>query len=84
VREAELRVPLAIPVIGGLIFSTILTLMVVPVLYRLFEIRGERAILEAGARRGTVPRPPGKVFRTGGPPEANLPRTRHPVTPEIP
>ncbi len=39
---AELRAPLAIPVIGGLIISTALTLVVVPVLYRIFEIRGER------------------------------------------
>jgi len=46
---AELRVPLAIPVIGGLILSTVLTLVVVPVLYRIFEIRGERARLEAPA-----------------------------------
>ena len=45
---AELRVPLAIPVIGGLILSTILTLLVIPVLYRLFELRGERARLAAG------------------------------------
>jgi hydrophobic/amphiphilic exporter-1 (mainly G- bacteria), HAE1 family len=47
---AELRVPLAIPVIGGLIVSTVLTLLVVPLLYRLVELRGERARLEAGAR----------------------------------
>ena len=46
---AELRVPLAIPVIGGLIVSTLLTLIVVPVLYRVFEIRGERARREAMA-----------------------------------
>jgi len=44
---AELRVPLAIPVIGGLIVSTLLTLIVVPVLYQVFEIRGERARREA-------------------------------------
>jgi hydrophobic/amphiphilic exporter-1 (mainly G- bacteria), HAE1 family len=44
---AELRVPLAIPVIGGLILSTLLTLIIVPVLYRVFEIRGERARLAA-------------------------------------
>jgi hydrophobic/amphiphilic exporter-1 (mainly G- bacteria), HAE1 family len=43
---AELRVPLAIPVIGGLIVSTLLTLIVVPVLYRLVEVRGERRRLE--------------------------------------
>jgi HAE1 family hydrophobic/amphiphilic exporter-1 len=40
---AELRTPLAIPVIGGLILSTLLTLVVIPVLYRIFELRGERA-----------------------------------------
>jgi hydrophobic/amphiphilic exporter-1 (mainly G- bacteria), HAE1 family len=45
---AELRVPLAVPVIGGLILSTLLTLIVVPVLYRVFEVRGERARLAAG------------------------------------
>ncbi len=44
---AELRVPLAVPVIGGLVFSTLLTLIVVPVLYRVFEVRGERARVAA-------------------------------------
>jgi hydrophobic/amphiphilic exporter-1 (mainly G- bacteria), HAE1 family len=52
---AELRVPLAVPVIGGLVLSTLLTLIVVPVLYRIFELRGERARLEAGA---TLPKSP--------------------------
>jgi hydrophobic/amphiphilic exporter-1 (mainly G- bacteria), HAE1 family len=33
----ELRAPLAIPVIGGLLFATLLTLVVVPVLYQLVE-----------------------------------------------
>jgi hydrophobic/amphiphilic exporter-1 (mainly G- bacteria), HAE1 family len=33
----ELRAPLAIPVIGGLLVATVLTLMVVPVLYRVVE-----------------------------------------------
>jgi hydrophobic/amphiphilic exporter-1 (mainly G- bacteria), HAE1 family len=33
----ELRAPLAIPVIGGLLVATVLTLLVVPVLYRLVE-----------------------------------------------
>jgi hydrophobic/amphiphilic exporter-1 (mainly G- bacteria), HAE1 family len=45
---AELRVPLAVPVIGGLVVSTLLTLVVVPVLYRLVELRGERARQSAG------------------------------------
>lgn len=42
--------PLAVVVIGGLISSTLLTLVIVPVLYRLAEGRGERRRLrEAGA-----------------------------------
>jgi hydrophobic/amphiphilic exporter-1 (mainly G- bacteria), HAE1 family len=48
---AELRVPLATPVIGGLIVSTLLTLIVVPVLYRLVEGRGERRRLEGISER---------------------------------
>ncbi len=40
---AELRIPLAVPVIGGLVLSTVLTLIVVPTLYRLIEARRERA-----------------------------------------
>ena len=36
---AELRAPLAITVIGGLTFSTLLTLIVVPVLYQLIDRR---------------------------------------------
>jgi hydrophobic/amphiphilic exporter-1 (mainly G- bacteria), HAE1 family len=36
---AELRAPLAITVVGGLIFSTLLTLIVVPVLYQLIDRR---------------------------------------------
>ncbi len=36
---AELRQPLAITVIGGLIFSTLLTLVVIPVLYNLVDRR---------------------------------------------
>ena len=39
---AEVQKPLATVVIGGLVTSTILTLMVLPALYRLFE-RKERA-----------------------------------------
>jgi hydrophobic/amphiphilic exporter-1 (mainly G- bacteria), HAE1 family len=34
---SELRAPLAIPVIGGLLLATVLTLVVIPVVYRLFE-----------------------------------------------
>jgi hydrophobic/amphiphilic exporter-1 (mainly G- bacteria), HAE1 family len=45
----ELRAPLAIPVIGGLLVATMLTLLVVPVLYRMVEERGLRSE-ERGAR----------------------------------
>jgi cobalt-zinc-cadmium resistance protein CzcA len=38
---SEVQRPLAIVVIGGLVTSTALTLIVVPVLYRLFEGRQE-------------------------------------------
>jgi hypothetical protein len=40
-------------VIGGLVLSTLLTLFVVPVLYRALEIRRERARLED--ERGDAP-----------------------------
>ena len=36
---AELRSPMAITVIGGLLFSTVFTLGVIPVVYILFEER---------------------------------------------
>ncbi len=45
---AELRRPLAITVIGGLAFSTLLTLVLIPVLYNLFG--GDRVPVPAGER----------------------------------
>jgi multidrug efflux pump subunit AcrB len=36
-RAAEMRAPMAIAVIGGLILSTLLTWLVVPVVYTLFD-----------------------------------------------
>ena len=36
-RGADLRAPLAVAVIGGLIVATLLTLIVVPVVYSLVE-----------------------------------------------
>jgi HAE1 family hydrophobic/amphiphilic exporter-1 len=42
-RGADLRAPLAIAVIGGLTFATLLTLIVVPVVYSLVESVRERA-----------------------------------------
>jgi cobalt-zinc-cadmium resistance protein CzcA len=49
---AEVQKPLAVVVIGGLITSTFLTLVVIPVLYRYFE----------GRERNAPPSPP---VRTG-------------------
>ncbi len=59
--DPSFRAPMAIVVIGGLITSTLLTLVVVPTLYRFFEekkIEGRRA----GRTRGG-PRPsPGTMY----------------------
>lgn len=44
--------PLAVVVIGGLVSSTVLTLLLVPVLYTLVERRGERRRLAAGQGQG--------------------------------
>jgi HAE1 family hydrophobic/amphiphilic exporter-1 len=39
---SEMWSPMGISVIGGLIFSTIVTMVIVPVMYRLFAAKGER------------------------------------------
>ena len=39
---AELRQPMAVAIIGGLITSSVLSLIVVPVLYTLLEDAGEK------------------------------------------
>jgi cobalt-zinc-cadmium resistance protein CzcA len=44
---AETQRPLAIVVIGGLISATLLTLFVLPTLYKLFYARTESSDLEA-------------------------------------
>ena len=59
--------PLAIVVIGGLISSTVLTLLLVPVLYSLVERRSERKRLAAAPGSDH----PGNPARSGSP---NLPR----------
>ncbi len=51
---AELRAPLAIPVIGGLLVATVLTLVVVPVLYHLVEGRTLRRAQERASAAGVV------------------------------
>jgi HAE1 family hydrophobic/amphiphilic exporter-1 len=51
-QGAEMRTPMAITVIGGLMTSTLLTLLVVPVMYSLLDRRPDVAVVEAdgGAR----------------------------------
>lgn len=47
---AEVRAPMAITVIGGLTVSTLLTLVVIPVVYDLLDRRGDAWYAERGAR----------------------------------
>ncbi|NIP58634.1 MAG: AcrB/AcrD/AcrF family protein, partial [Gemmatimonadetes bacterium] len=68
-RGADLRAPLAIAVIGGLITATALTLIVVPVAYALVEDARRRLLLLAG-------RTPEAADGPGGPPGG----ARGPVT----
>jgi HAE1 family hydrophobic/amphiphilic exporter-1 len=48
----ELRTPMAITVIGGLSASTLLTLLVIPVVYDLVDRRRDAAAVDAGIRAG--------------------------------
>ena len=47
---AEVRSPMAITVIGGLLVSTLLTLLVIPVVYDLLDRRADDYYLERGRR----------------------------------
>ncbi|QNP73139.1 efflux RND transporter permease subunit [Streptomyces roseirectus] len=47
--------PLAVVVIGGLITSTLLTLLLVPTLYAMLELRKERRAAKKAAKRGETP-----------------------------
>jgi len=58
-RGADLRAPLAIAVIGGLLVATLLTLIVVPVVYSLVE--GARRSLAGVARSGVPDTAPGEA-----------------------
>ncbi|ASL00915.1 efflux RND transporter permease subunit [Xanthomonas citri] len=49
---AEVRAPMAITVIGGLLVSTLLTLLVIPVVYDLLDRRADAYYLERGRRMG--------------------------------
>jgi HAE1 family hydrophobic/amphiphilic exporter-1 len=55
---AELRQPLAITVIGGLVLSTVLTLVVIPVVYTIFDRKrpeGSEVAAAAGAKAEALP-----------------------------
>ncbi|MHC9086164.1 efflux RND transporter permease subunit [Luteimonas sp. RIT-PG2_3] len=47
---AEVRSPMAITVIGGMLVSTLLTLLVIPVVYDLLDRRGDAHYVERGRR----------------------------------
>ena len=51
---AEVRSPMAITVIGGLLISTLLTLLVIPVVYDLLDRRGDAWYAERGRRAGRM------------------------------
>lgn len=48
---AEVRAPMAITVIGGLLVSTLLTLLVIPVVYDLLDRKGDEYYAERGKRQ---------------------------------
>ena len=55
-QGAEIRAPMAITVIGGILFSTLLTLVVVPVAYSLLDRKEPvKARQPAGAAEGALP-----------------------------
>jgi HAE1 family hydrophobic/amphiphilic exporter-1 len=51
-QGAEMRTPMAITVIGGLLTSTFLTLLVVPVMYSLLDRRRDKASAERTGMAG--------------------------------
>ncbi len=53
---AEVRAPMAITVIGGLAVSTLLTLVVIPVMYKLMDRKTDASYLERGQRAGALER----------------------------
>ena len=60
---AEVRQPMAITVIGGLLVSTLLTLVVIPVVYDLMDRRGDAWYRERGRRhRGELDEEPAANF----------------------
>jgi hydrophobic/amphiphilic exporter-1 (mainly G- bacteria), HAE1 family len=59
---SEVRAPMAITVIGGLLVSTMLTLIVIPVVYNLLDRRSDAAYRERGQRKhGSVMQDEGQL-----------------------
>ena len=78
--------PLGIVVIGGLFSSTILTLVIVPVLYRLVEGRKERKAMKKAAKTSAKPeekKPTAKKVATKAAPKSK-PATKKPATKAAP
>jgi HAE1 family hydrophobic/amphiphilic exporter-1 len=53
-QGSEIRAPMAITVIGGILFSTLLTLVVVPVAYSLLDRKSDREVVDAAARESNA------------------------------
>ncbi len=60
---AEIRTPMALAVIGGLVTSTLLTLVVIPVIYHLFDRLQARLL---GRRTEAEPEPPRETAEAAG------------------
>jgi len=60
-QGAEMRTPMAITVMGGLITSTMLTLLVVPVMYSLLDRRSDAKSADANVVQGTGEYPADKT-----------------------
>jgi HAE1 family hydrophobic/amphiphilic exporter-1 len=65
---AESRQPMAVAIVGGLVSSTVLTLLVVPVVYSLFASVGATLARWLGGRR-----PPSAAAPGAGPPPPPTP-----------
>ncbi|MFI9647592.1 efflux RND transporter permease subunit [Streptomyces sp. NPDC052040] len=64
--------PLAVVVIGGLVTSTLLTLLLVPTLYAMLELRKERRAKKRAAKRATKDGAPSEPAESGDPEPAGV------------